>query len=285
MRLNAPTLGTIVNWSLLPLVYLVILTAAVGAQAASSNCPGNPNALGVSRTIEIDATGGPRFGTLQYLTSVDLRPMEVVLTFDDGPKPKTTEAILDALDHHCVKATFFEVGKSIAAHPELTQEVLDRGQTVGSHSWSHPSDLDHLNLRKATREIDLGFNVLRKDSGGRAAPFFRYPGLNDSAQLNRYLAERDVAIFSCDVITDDWEGIAPSAIVARTLKRLGRKGKGIILLHDTKRATVSALPVLLDELARRGYRIVHIVPKPTDAEIGFSAPQSAEENSIAHINH
>jgi peptidoglycan/xylan/chitin deacetylase (PgdA/CDA1 family) len=190
--------------------------------------------------------------------------MEVVLTFDDGPKPKITEKVLNALDHHCIKATFFEIGKSIATYPKLTQEVLDRGHTVGSHSWSHPPDLGHLKFEKAKLDIDIGFDVLRKVSAGRSARFFRYPGLNNSAKLNHYLAERNIAIFSSDIMSDDSEGIGPSGIVARTLKRLERSGKGIVLFHDTKRATAAALPALLDELARRGYRVVHIVPKSRD---------------------
>jgi peptidoglycan/xylan/chitin deacetylase (PgdA/CDA1 family) len=191
-----------------------------------------------------------------------------VLTFDDGPKPKITEAVLDALDHHCLKATFFEIGKSVAAYPKLTRKVLERGHTVGSHSWSHPPNLGRLKFEKAKREIENGFDVLRRVSEGRSARFFRYPGLKNSAKLNRYLAERDLAVFSTDIITDDSAGIGPSALVTRALKRLEHTGKGILLFHDTKRATAAALPKLLDELARRGYRIVHVVPKSRDADLG-----------------
>jgi len=54
--------------------------------------------------------------------------------------------------------------------------VLARGQTVGAHGWSHPRNLGHLSLAKAEEEIDRGFQVLNEVSGGRAAPFFRYPG-------------------------------------------------------------------------------------------------------------
>jgi peptidoglycan-N-acetylglucosamine deacetylase len=80
-----------------------------------------------------------------------------VLTFDDGPRPKTTPKVLDALDRHCVKATFFEIGRWVAAYPELTQEVADRSHTIGSHSWSHPPNLGHLPLEKGEQEIDRGF--------------------------------------------------------------------------------------------------------------------------------
>lgn len=261
-------MGTPYSWSLLlSLVSLAAFTAEVHAGAGKPKCNGNPNALGISRTIEIDATSGPRFGSLQYDTSLDLRSGEVVLTFDDGPKPKITEAVLDALNHHCVKATFFEIGKSVAAYPKLTQKVLERGHTVGSHSWSHPHNLGRLKFENAKQEIENGFDVLRRVTEGRSAPFFRYPCLKNSAKLNRYMAERDIAVFSTDIITDDSVGIDPSALVARTIRRLKHTGKGILLFHDTKRATVAALPKILDELARRGYRVVHIVPKSRDADV------------------
>jgi peptidoglycan/xylan/chitin deacetylase (PgdA/CDA1 family) len=251
---------------LLSVLCLATFIAEVRARAESPICNGNPNALGISRTIEIDAIGGPRFGSRQY-GSLNLRSGEVVLTFDDGPKPKITEAVLDALDHHCVKATFFEIGKSVAAYPTLTRKVLERGHTVGSHSWSHPPNLNRVKLEKAKQEIERGFDVLRRVSGGRSAPFFRYPSLKNSAKLNRYLAERDIAVFSADIITDDSAGIGPLALVTRTLKRLELTGQGILLFHDTKNATAAALPKLLDELARRGYRVVHIVPKSRDADV------------------
>lgn len=255
------------------LAVLICLSLNGTGAAAPSTCSGNPEALGVSRIIEVNPAGAPRLGTLQYPTSLDLAPMEVVLTFDDGPRPKTTEKVLDVLDEFCVKATFFEIGQWVAAHPDLTREVLARGHTVGSHSWSHPRNLGHLPVDKAEADIDRGFQALNDVSGGRAAPFFRYPGLNNSTKLNGYLATRNDAIISCDVVSDDWRRIDANEIVKRTLARLQRERKGIILFHDTESATVEALPILLRELERRGYRIVHMVPKPGPAEP--AAPQIA----------
>lgn len=245
------------------LALLLIAACGRGASAQeAATCPGNPHALGVSRVIEVDPTGGPRYGTYQYPSTLDLSPMEVVLTFDDGPSPRTTEKVLDALDQHCAKATFFEVGKSAAAYPELTKEVADRGNTVASHSYSHPRNLGRLPLDQAEQDIDRGFAALKEASGGRVAPFFRYPGLNNSDTLNAYLGSRNVAIISCDIGTDDWMLIGADQIVKRTLARLQSKGKGIILFHDTETATARALPVLLDELQKRGYRLAHMVAKP-----------------------
>jgi len=257
--------------------WLALLAAVTAGNAAAEevNCAGDPNALGVSRILEVDPTGGPRYGTYQYPSSLDLSLGEVVLSFDDGPNPKTTPAVLDALDKHCVKATFFEVGKWVDAHPELTKDVADRGHTIGNHGYSHPSNLGRLSLDKAEADIDRGFAALNTASGGRAAPFFRYPGLNNSNALNDYLASHNDAIVSCDIGTDDWMRISAEQIKKRTLARLEQHGKGIILFHDTEPATATALPDILDELKKRGYRIVHIVPKPPETLPAASAAHEA----------
>jgi peptidoglycan-N-acetylglucosamine deacetylase len=99
--------------------------------------------MGVLRVVEIDTAGGPKFG-LQHLRGHDfLGDREVVLTFDDGPRPVTTIAVLKALQDECLKATFFEVGQSARWHPEITKQVIDAGMTVGTHTWSHKSLSGH----------------------------------------------------------------------------------------------------------------------------------------------
>ena len=107
-----------------------------------------------------------------------------------------------------------------------------------------------------------GSSTPRSTAIGRPpAPFFRYPGLNDTRKLNAYLGTQNTAVFSCDIPTDDWRGIGPRTILRRTLAWLRRRGRGIILLHDTKSTTARALPTLLRALKRGGYKIVHIVPR------------------------
>src|SRR5579863_8851168 len=91
---------------------LVVLGMAAGAflsvaPAMAQECPGNPNALGTSRTIAVEP--GSRVGVMQYPESLPLRDKEVVLTFDDGPLPPYSEQVLDILNAQCVKATFFLV--------------------------------------------------------------------------------------------------------------------------------------------------------------------------------
>src|SRR6476620_10282028 len=105
-------------------------------QTAAPKCD-NPNALGVSRTVQIDTTGGPGFGFEHFKMHDFLRPKEVVLTFDDGPWPVNTPAVLAALAAECTKATFFEIGKHASWHPEISKQVAEQGHTIGTHTWSH----------------------------------------------------------------------------------------------------------------------------------------------------
>ena len=119
-----------------PLATRATVPPAVAA-AAPSICAGNPNALGVSRVVEIDTSGGPGFGWEHFKIYDFLRDREVVLTFDDGPWPGNTPAVLRALADHCTKAIFFPIGKHASYYPEILKQVLAAGHTVGSHTWAH----------------------------------------------------------------------------------------------------------------------------------------------------
>src|SRR5262249_17987553 len=102
-----------------------------------ASCPGNPDALGISRTVEIDTTGGPGFGFEHFRQHDFLEPGEVVLTFDDGPWPHRTLAVVNALAAHCTRAIFFPIGKHATYEPGILKQVAAHGHTIGSHTWSH----------------------------------------------------------------------------------------------------------------------------------------------------
>src|SRR5277367_2025505 len=97
----------IVLWIVLWLVLIVCLAP----QTRAADCPGHPDAIGMSRTLVIDPREHPRIGTMQYPETLPLRDHEVVLTFDDGPLPRNSNQILQILADNCVKATFFTVGQ------------------------------------------------------------------------------------------------------------------------------------------------------------------------------
>src|SRR6202020_1259329 len=86
--------------------------------ASAADCPGNPNALGTSRTLVVDPREHPRIGTMQYPETLPLDDHEVVLTFDDGPLPRNSNKVLEILADQCVKAPFFTIGNTARFSPE-----------------------------------------------------------------------------------------------------------------------------------------------------------------------
>src|ERR1700737_1738879 len=94
----------------------------------------NPDALGVSRVVEVDTTGGPGFGFAHFKQLDFLADKEVVLTFDDGPWPVNTPSVLKMLADECTKAVFFPIGKHATYHPEILRQVAAAGHTVGAHT-------------------------------------------------------------------------------------------------------------------------------------------------------
>ena len=227
---------------------------------ATNACAGNPSALGLARTVEVDTTGGPGFGFEQYKVHDFLLLKEVVLTFDDGPWPTNTRAVLDALAHHCVKATFFPIGKHALWHPEILKQVATAGHTIGAHTWSH-ANLGKLKGDKATEEIEKGFSAVKLALGVAPAPFFRFPYLQDPKDQLAYLASRNIAIISHDMDSFDFRIRKPEDVVKSVMTKLERKGKGIILMHDFQQATARAVADLLNELKAKGYKAVHMKAK------------------------
>jgi len=231
------------------------LSPALGAPCA------NPDALGISRTLVIDASEHTRLGSMQYRETLPLAPREVVLTFDDGPLPPYSSRVLDVLASECVKATYFLVGSMARAHPELVRRIAVEGHTIGTHSQNHPFTFHRMGRARAEREIDGGIaSVSAALHGLKPAPFFRIPGLLRASSVESYLASRGLMTWSADVPSDDWRRISDKEIVRRTLARLEAHNGGMVLLHDIRPATALALPKLLRELKVRGFRIVHVVP-------------------------
>ena len=260
-------------------VFAAVVAAGLGLSAvdarANTPCP-HPNALGVARTVAIDTTGGPGFGLSQYAMHDFLSMKEVVLTFDDGPWPGTTRAVLEALAKHCTKATFFPIGKHALWHPAILKEVAEAGHTVGSHTWSH-AILGKVKNDKAIEEIEKGFSAIKIALGTAPAPFFRFPALNDPKDARAYLATRNIAIMSHDLDSFDFKMRKPEDVIKSVMTKLDKTGKGIILLHDFQQATAKAALDLLGELHAKGYKVVHMKAKAPIATLAqFDEAAKAE---------
>ncbi len=223
-----------------------------------------PGGMGLARIVEIDTTGGPAFGTEHFKQYDFLLDHEVVLTFDDGPWPDNTPAVIKALADMCVKGTFFEIGEHASWRPDLSKMVAAAGMTVGSHTWSH-KDLARkpyaTDIEQAKQEIEMGVSAVRMAVDGPIAPFFRFPDLQQPTDLMTYLGTRNIAIFSTDLNTFDFKMRKPDDVVKSAMTKLAKYGKGILLMHDFQHATAEAMPELLRQLKASGYKIVHMVPK------------------------
>jgi peptidoglycan/xylan/chitin deacetylase (PgdA/CDA1 family) len=220
----------------------------------------NPDAIPMSRTVEIDTTGAPGFGFEHFKNHDFLKPGEVVLTFDDGPWV-TTPKVLKALADNCIKATFFIIGKHATYHPNILKDVEAAGHTIGAHTWSH-ANLEKKTFDQAKEEIEKGIAAIQWALDGReSAPFFRFPALKHPPEVVKYLASRNIAMFSTDFDSFDFKMRKPEQVIKSVMAKLEKHGKGIILMHDFQHATADALPELLKQMKEKGYKVVHMRPK------------------------
>jgi len=246
--------------------------APAAVARAGSPCQGNPDALGISRVVEIDTTGGPGFGFEQFKTHDFLQEGEVVLTFDDGPWPKNTPSVLAALAFHCTKAIFFPIGLHATYEPSILKRVAAAGHAIGSHTWCH-QDLSktkgtcQTNGKRETveydpkDEIEKGISAVHWAVGGPTAPYFRFPALRQSPELVDYLGKRNIAIFSADMDSFDFKMRKPEQVRQSVMAKLKKHGKGIVLMHDFQHATAEATADLLKDLKAGGYKVVFMKPK------------------------
>lgn len=244
--------------------------SALTAPAVARDC--GPEALGVSRTIEINRHKGTALGLQTYPRTLALADHEVVLTFDDGPAEPTGK-VLDALAKECAKATFFMIGANAEHMSALVKRAAAEGHGIGHHTYSHPAKtLRGMDHAAAIADIDKGMAAVTKAAGGQAAPFFRFPGFADTPALVADLNARGITVWGSDIWASDWETMTPKAELDRLLSRVEKAGKGVVLMHDLKSYTAAMLPEFLRELKKRGFKLAHIVPGEGETPIAPAGP-------------
>ncbi|MFD1441069.1 polysaccharide deacetylase family protein [Lacticaseibacillus hegangensis] len=176
----------------------------------------------------------------------------IALTFDDGPNPKTTPAILKILADAKVKATFFELGSGIAEFPVVAKSVKAAGHEVGTHTYDHPF-LPKLSAAQTLDEI-YGKNLWTYyHVFGTLPPFIR-PPFGAMSKANGDLVGMPAIQWSVD--SQDWKSKSKPAIIAR-VQATAQPG-GIVLMHDIQPAEVEALPVVIANLKNQGYQFVTV---------------------------
>lgn len=191
----------------------------------------------------------PRFSFYLPIVSRGMKGVQgVALTFDDGPDLQVTPLVLDLLERHSVKATFFVIGEKAGKHPELLQEILSRGHSVGNHSQSHPPFLMLQGKRAIAREVGFAQATIRRS--GIVPLAFRPPVGITNPDLWRVLLDQGMFCvnFSCRA------GDMGNRRVGGLGQKLARKARArdIILLHDTlpHKVTVDCLLAEFDNLIK-----------------------------------
>ena len=179
----------------------------------------------------------------------------VALTFDDGPWPGQTDAVLQILKDNGAKATFFMLGYLVRRNPELARRVGAEGHVIGNHTMGHTM-LTKVSPRVVDAQIARGQSVIKKASGVTPG-WFRPPGGDISPDVWSRARSASLRIAMWDVDPQDWRRPPAASIAAAVVKRV-RPGS-IVLLHDgggDRRATIAALPVIISSLKAKGYRFV-----------------------------
>jgi peptidoglycan/xylan/chitin deacetylase (PgdA/CDA1 family) len=219
------------------LVALLLAVIATPAEAKHHKKPVDPTAPKHPRGWPMPAAGPTMSGD-----------PELIFTFDDGPNPKTTPYVLDALKAHHIHAIFFMVGEMAAGKeaPPIIARILAEGHIIGNHTMTH-QDLCRLkDDARAAREIDDGKKTIESVSGFTTV-WFRTPYGVRCERVDSMLAERGLTHFHWDLDPQEWKHNNPKKAYDYVTKQLSKMtGRQVLLMHDIKKATVVALPQILD---------------------------------------
>jgi len=202
--------------------------------------------------------GSARISSGMYIKAIcqsDAVEKVVSLTFDDGPHPAFTEAVLDILKTHEIRATFFVKGRNAALFPDLIRRLHDEGHIIGNHSWSHHYFFDLFPARRMKNEI-RETNLIIRDITGEIPVLFRPPyGVTNPAVARAVRDENYIVIGwnirSCDTTLKD-----PIKIAQRIQNRLNPGS--IILLHDNRKGSEKILKEVISIVKKNGYKFARI---------------------------
>jgi peptidoglycan/xylan/chitin deacetylase (PgdA/CDA1 family) len=177
----------------------------------------------------------------------------VALTFDDGPDPASTPALLDLLVRKGVRATFFCVGQCVARHRELARRIATEKHLVGNHSFAHRWGTNFFGDTRLRADLENAQKEITQ-TVGRVPEFFRPPMMLTNQRVFRVTRALSLTVVGCSIRSYDLQGTSTEAVLDRVLRRV-RPG-AIIALHDggvPEERLVDLVERLLDELHVQGY--------------------------------
>jgi peptidoglycan/xylan/chitin deacetylase (PgdA/CDA1 family) len=182
------------------------------------------------------------------------REPKLYLSFDDGPHPDYTPALLDLLRAHNAKATFFLIGDEVQKYPDIVQRIVEEGHTIGNHSMTHPR-MPQLTARDQLADIARADSVMARFNGRRRQMFRPPNGRATVATIvNSMLKRRPLVLWSIDSM--DYQLDAEQ--VAARLEKLTVRSGDILLFHDDGGAAHGALARLLPRWSGSGLRFASL---------------------------
>ena len=239
---------------------MLVHTAAAAIFAAYPEAwPWVLGMLGANHLALLFATLSPRGNllgpNLVRLPAAAARRGEISLTFDDGPDPEVTPRVLDLLDQHQFKASFFCIGEKAAAQPELVKEIARRGHSVENHSYHHHQAFALFGISRLKQEVDAAQGALAAITG-RAPVFFRAPAGFRSPLLDPVLAARGLRYVSWTRRGFDAVSRNPRGILRRLTR--GLAAGDVLLMHDSAPVVLAVLPGLLERVSAQGLKAVSL---------------------------
>ncbi|MGI6550780.1 MAG: polysaccharide deacetylase family protein [Syntrophomonadales bacterium] len=205
------------------------------------------------------------------------------LTFDDGPDPRYTLEILEILEEYQIPATFFVVGEDALLNPEIITAQVYAGHEIENHSFTHPDLLRNTDL--TTNEEILWCQEAVQKLTGREPLYFRPPRGLYNPDIVKLASVYGYRLVLWSVCLENRTAPTPEAMAARVVKKCGPGS--IILAHDgrTDRSkTVKALPILIESLLQKGYRLVTLEQLLTEYDRPSPKIASWGQSESAGIN-
>jgi peptidoglycan/xylan/chitin deacetylase (PgdA/CDA1 family) len=241
-----------------------LLLLAYGAATASAAAAVGFSALGMGVPavvfLALFADGVVRPGSNVLYPTVTRGPSSgnrVALSFDDGPDPEVTPAVLDALAKHDARATFFTIGRYLDAHPQLARRIVEQGHELGNHSWRHSRWQNFFGADEQAREIERGARAIAAVTRKQSNPLYRPPIGLKSPPLARAASQRQLTVVAWSLQSRDTRTADPERIAQRVLERI-RSGD-IVLMHDGhdrsgrhRPACAQATSLILEGLREKG---------------------------------
>ena len=253
---------TLTRAEILTFAYAAATAGAVGAFGFSALSLGIPSA----GFLALMADGIARPGSSVFYPTVTHGPRDssrVALSFDDGPDPEVTPAVLDVLAKHGAHATFFSIGRSLEEHPQLARRLVAEGHELGNHSWGHSRWQNFFGAAQQAREIERGAQAIAVVTGRQGRPLYR-PAIGlKSPALARAAHAQQVTLVAWSLHSRDTRTADPKRIARRVLQRI-RPGD-IVLMHDGhdlpgrhRPACAQATPLILQGLREKGLHCVTV---------------------------